>query len=80
MNHETSTRPIAPARRWLLNTVATLGGEFGSRGLQLVSFIVIARSLQPDGLAAYSLAVILLGLAMVFTNLGLDVVGLREVA
>lgn len=80
MADEASTRPLAPARRWLLNTVATLGGEFGSRGLQLVSFIVLARSLEPEGLAAYSLALILLGVAMVFTNLGFDIVGLREVA
>ena len=77
---DASTRPLATARQWLLNSAATLGGEFGSRGLQLVAFIVLARTLQPEGLAAYSLALILLGVAMVFTNLGLDVVGLREVA
>jgi polysaccharide transporter, PST family len=73
-------RPLATARRWLLNSAATLGGELGSKGLQLVSFVILARSLQPEGLAAYSLALILLGVAMVFTNLGLDVVGLRQVA
>lgn len=68
------------ARRMTRGFVALAGGRVATLALQLVAFGVVAASLGPAGVGAYTFAVAFYGLFAYVTNFGVRAIAMRDIA
>lgn len=72
--------PERLARRMTRGFVALAGGRVATLALQLIAFGVVAASLGPAGVGAYTFAVAFYGLFAYVTNFGVRAIAMRDIA
>ncbi len=75
-----TSRAGTPARTWIKSFGILAGGEAGSSALRLLTVVWLARRLGPSTFGSVSIGLAIAGYLTVLAQLGLDIVGTRNVA